>query len=235
MVKTAVVTGASGGIGRAVALRLAAAGYGVFAHYRSRPERLEGLDGAIIPIYGDFSSAEGVNAFADALFRETCRVDVLVNNAGAAAQKLYTDCTDGEVEDTLFVDLTAAMLLTKRVVPAMVARKSGCIVNVSSVWGVYGGSCEAAYSAAKGGLIAFTKALARELGLSNIRVNCVAPGFIETEMNSGLSEEDRRAFLDGVALGRAGRAEEIASVIAFLASEDSSYVTGQIIGADGGF
>lgn len=235
MKKTAVVTGASGGIGKAIALKLAKDGFRVLAQYRNNYEAIENTGEDIVPIYGDFSDLDGVNAFADSIDRLAARVDVLVNNAGIAMQKLFTDCTDKEVERMLFLDLTAPIILTKRIVSGMVREKKGNIINISSVWGVYGGSMEIAYSAAKGGIISFTKAMAKELGLSNVRVNCVAPGFIDTPMNGSISESDKELFLEGVALNRIGNPEEIASVVAFLASDASSYITGQTLCADGGF
>ncbi len=232
MSKIAVVTGASGGIGSAIVERLLKDGYVVFSHYKSNKNKC--VAGAV-PVYGDFSDGSGVKAFADKILSQTKKIDLLVNNAGVALQKLFTNCSEEEIENTVFCDLTAAMLLTKFLAPSMISFQSGSIVNISSVWGVYGGSCEVAYSAAKGGIIAFTKALAKELGRSNVRVNCIAPGLIDTAMNGHLSDEDKQNFAEGTALGRMGTPEEIASVVAFLGGEEASYITGQVISADGGF
>lgn len=233
MIKTAIVTGASGGIGKAITERLVNAGYRVVAQYKNNPQELQGLGAEAV--YGDFSCRDGAEDFARRVLKTAGRIDVLVNNAGVALSKLFTDCSAEELQEIIFTDLTSVMLVSRAVIPIMVSQKSGSIVNVGSVWGVYGGSCEVAYSAAKGGICGFTKALSRELGLSNIRVNCVCPGLIETKMNAELTEEDKRGFLEGVSLGRAGSAAEVASCVEFLCSDASSYVTGQILGVDGGF
>lgn len=231
MGKIAVVTGASGGIGRAVCARLLADGYVVYAQYRSNPDKC--IPGSV-PVFGDFSDRNGVGAFAAQIILATKKIDLLVNNAGISMQKLFTDCTDEETERAVFCDLTSVMLLTRQLSPLLRNATSASVVNLSSVWGVYGGSCEVAYSAAKGGIIAFTKALSKEWGRSNIRVNCVAPGLIDTAMNANLSEFDKKSFAEGTALGRIGEPEEIASAVAFLGSDAASFITGQVISADGG-
>ena len=194
MTKFAVVTGGSGGIGKAIVSRLLSEDYTVAAQYRNNPEGLKDIIG-VKPFYGDFSSREGIEAFYEKVKSEFPKIDVLVNNAGVASWKLFTDYSDEEIENLIFTDMTAAILLTKKFLPDMISARKGSIVNISSVWGVYGASCEVPYSAAKAGIIGFTKALSKEVGLSSVRVNCIAPGFIETPMNAKLSEEDKMAFL----------------------------------------
>ena len=228
--KKVLVTGAGGGIGKATVKKLSDEGYFVIAQYRNRPTD---ASETVIPVYGDFSTRRGIEEFYDRV-KGYGRLYGIVNLAGIAMEKLFSDCTDEEIENMIYTDLTSAILLTKRFVPQFVSAGEGSIINVSSIWGRKGASCEVAYSAAKGGMIAFTKALSREIGLSGVRVNCVAPGLIDTEMNAGYTAEEKKAFLDGVSLGREGKASEVADIISYLLSEKSSYVTGQTIGVDGG-
>ncbi|MBR1747435.1 MAG: SDR family oxidoreductase [Clostridia bacterium] len=232
MQKKVLVTGASGGIGRRV-VEVLSSEYLVLAQYRTHADRVP-VGENVVPLYGDFSDPMGVEAF----WKEVKKFGTLygvVHCAGVAKSGLFSDFSDREIEDLTFRDLTAPMLLTKRLIPGMVERKSGSIVLVSSIWGVCGGSLEVAYSAAKGGLISFCKALAKELGPSGVRVNCVAPGFIETEMTAMYSAADKAAFCDGLALGRPGTPDDVAGMIKFLLSDESSYVTAQVLGVDGGY
>ncbi|MEE1011872.1 MAG: SDR family oxidoreductase, partial [Acutalibacteraceae bacterium] len=161
-------------------------------------------------------------------------VSVLVNNAGIAQQKLFTDITQEEFDRITAVNFKGVFNCCQCAVPYMVNEKAGKIINISSMWGVCGASCETVYSATKAAVIGLTKALARELAPSNVQVNCVAPGAIDTKMNNNLSDEDKQAFAAEIPMGRFGTAKEIAGVVSFLASEDSDYVTAQVITADGG-
>ena len=163
------------------------------------------------------------------------RIDILVNNAGISHIGLFMDATEEEIQKIVSTNLLGAMYLSKHVLKDMISRKSGNIINISSMWGEVGASCEVLYSTTKGGLNLFTKALAKEVAPSNIRVNCIAPGVIDTKMNSFLGEEEKISLEEEIPLGRFGNPSEIGKLAVFLCSEDSSYITGQIIRADGGF
>lgn len=241
MKKCALITGASGGIGSEIALRLASDGFSIAACYCSDENGIRELEeklsqsGAEYRIYkadvSDYNSIKEIFADATDYFGG---VSVLVNNAGMAQQKLFTDITEQEFDRITAVNFKGVFNCCKCAVPFMVSQKSGKIINVSSMWGVCGASCETVYSATKAAVIGLTKALARELAPSNIQVNCVAPGAIDTKMNNNLSEEDKAAFAEEIPMGRFGSAREIAGVVSFLAGEDSNYVTAQVITADGG-
>ena len=241
MKKCALITGASGGIGSEIALRLAKDGFNIAACYCSDEDGINelarrlGETDAEYRLYkadvSDYNSIKDVFADATEFFGG---VSVLVNNAGIAQQKLFTDITEQEFDRITSVNFKGVFNCCKCAVPFMVNQKSGKIINVSSMWGVYGASCETVYSATKAAVIGLTKSLARELAPSNVQVNCVAPGAIETKMNNNLSAEDKSAFAAEIPMGRFGTSREIAGVVSFLASEDSDYVTAQVITADGG-
>ena len=162
-------------------------------------------------------------------------IDVLINNAGVASQGLFTDISDIEWNEVLDVNLNGVFNVTQAVLPYMIRQKSGSIINISSMWGQVGASCEVAYSAAKAGVIGLTKALAKEVGPSGVRVNCIAPGLIETGMNQELTLEDVAAIVDETPLGRIGSTNDVASSALFLASDESSFITGQVLGVNGGY
>ncbi|MBR2868317.1 MAG: SDR family oxidoreductase [Clostridia bacterium] len=237
----ALITGASGGIGRAIALRLAADGFDIAACWFSDEDGAKQLEkeleklGVKYRLYkadvADYGQIEKVFADAEEYFGG---ISVLVNNAGIAQQKLFTDITEEEFDRICAVNFKSVFNCCKFAVPHMVSRKSGKIINISSMWGVCGASCETVYSATKAAVIGFTKALAKELAPSNIRVNCIAPGAIDTKMNSILSDEDKSAFAEEIPMGRFGTPDEIAGTVSFLAGKDSSYITAQVITADGG-
>ena len=237
----ALITGASGGIGRAIALRLAADGFDIAACWFSDEDGAKQLEneleklGVKYRLYkadvADYRQIEKIFADANEYFGG---VSVLVNNAGIAQQKLFTDITEEEFDRICAVNFKSVYNCCKFAVPDMVRRKSGKIINVSSMWGICGASCETVYSATKAAVIGFTKALAKELAPSNIQVNCIAPGAIDTKMNSILSDEDKSAFAEEIPMGRFGNPDEIAGIVSFLAGKDSSYVTAQVITADGG-
>lgn len=241
MRKCALITGASGGIGSEIALRLAMDGFSIAACYYSDENGIKELEkkleliGAEYRVYKtDVSDMNSVRkTFADAT-EFFGGVSVLVNNAGMAQQKLFTDITEEEFDRITDVNFKGVFNCCQCAVPYMVNQKNGKIINISSMWGICGASCETVYSATKAAVIGLTKALARELAPSNIQVNCVAPGAIDTKMNSNLSDEDKKAFAEEIPMGRFGVPEEIAGVVSFLAGKDSDYVTAQVITADGG-
>ncbi len=240
--KCAFITGASGGIGKAIALRLASDGFDIAACWYSDGnganqlgEELEKL-GINFRLYkADVSDYNRMKEIFEDAVEYFGGIHVLVNNAGMAQQKLFTDISEDEFDRICAVNFKSVYNCCKFAVPDMVSRKSGKIINVSSMWGVSGASCETVYSATKAAVIGFTKALGKELAPSNVQVNCVAPGAIDTKMNSNLSDEDKAAFAQEIPVGRFGAPEEIAGIVSFLAGEDSSYVTAQTIVADGGF
>ena len=238
MQKTAIVTGAARGIGKAIAKRLVGDGFFVAAVYNSSEKLAKELEIELYPNVKaykcDVSDAESVNAVVRAVLKDRKTVDVLVNNAGIAQQKLFTDITDEDWNRMIGVDLSGAFYFTRAVLPSMINEKSGRIINITSMWGETGGSCEVHYSAAKAGLIGMTKALAKETGLSGVCVNAVSPGVIETDMMSGFSEADKEALREEIPLSRLGRAEDVANAVAFLCSEKASYITGQVISVNGG-
>ncbi len=237
----ALITGASGGIGSEIAFRLAKDGFDIAACYYSDDDGAKRLEEKLSSLgikyrfykadVSDYRQIEKVFADATDYFGG---VSVVVNNAGTAQQKLFTDITEEDFDRITAINFKGVFNCCKFAVPLMVKEKQGKIINISSMWGVYGASCETVYSATKAAVIGLTKSLARELAPSNIQVNCVAPGAIDTKMNNNLSDEDKSAFADEIPMGRFGTAEEIARVVSFLASEGSDYVTAQVITADGG-
>lgn len=235
--QTALVTGASRGIGRAAADAFAREGYRVIVNYRQSAREAEELAALLRARGADAWAVQADVADAaavDKMVAEAGRVDVLVNNAGVAARGLLADLTDDAWRRVLDVNLTGFFHCARAVIPGMVRRKAGRIVAVSSMWGVTGGSCEAAYSAAKAGVIGLVKALAKELGPSGVRVNCVAPGVIDTDMNRALTQADRAALCEETPLGRIGTPQEVARAILFLAGPGGDFITGQVFGVNGG-
>ncbi len=239
--KVAIVTGASRGIGRAIALELAAQGASLVINYKSSRleamsllEEIQNSGGSAIACMADVSKGDEAKALIEEAILHYGRVDILVNNAGISHVGLFMDMTFEDISNIINTDLLGAINTTKAIVEGMISRKTGVIVNISSIWGESGASCEVVYSAAKAAINGFTKALAKELGPSNIRVNAVAPGVIETEMNAWLSNEDKALIVEDIPLCRIGSPEEVAKVTAFLCSEESAYITGQIININGG-
>lgn len=233
MKKTALITGGGRGIGAACARALAQKGCEVVLNYNSSEAEATSLAQELggSAVRADVSSPEAVAA----MFAAVPPQDILVCNAGVALQKLLTDTSVQEWRSLLDKNLGGAISCCQAAIPAMVRSNWGRIILISSVWGVYGASCEAIYSASKAALIGLTKALAKELGPSGITVNCVAPGVIETDMNKGLDGETMAALCDCTPLGAIGQPEDVAAAVAFLASDEARFITGQVLGVDGGF
>ena len=239
--RVALVTGASRGIGRAIAVALAAEGAAVAVNYaRSEAAAQEVVDlirergGRAVALQADVDDAEQVEALVAGAEAELGPVDILVNNAGIARDGLLMRMTPEAWNEVLSTNLSAAYRTTRAVLRGMLRRRFGRIINITSVVGQTGNVGQANYAAAKAGLIGFTKSLAREVGSRGITVNAVAPGLIHTDMTAALGEEWKRRMLDQVALGRLGTPDDVAGAVVFLASEAASYITGQTLVVDGG-
>ena len=237
--KTALVTGGSRGIGAAVCRRLAEDGLRVVVHYNQNKGKAEALVRELTEKTGlphlALPAELAERAQVEELFRLAGPVDVLVNNAGIAQQKLFTDITEDDWRRMFAVDVDGVFRCCQCALPHMIHEKSGCIINIASIWGEIGASCEVHYSAAKAAVIGLTKALAKELGPSHIRVNCVSPGVIDTEMNAMFDEETMRDLCESTPLGRIGSPEDIAAAVSFLASDAASFITGQTLSVNGLF
>ena len=241
MRKIALITGGSRGIGAACVRAFAADGYAVVFLANRSADKAEALKAELRGSgydvnyrLCDVSDPVQVKAVIADVLRSYRHIDALVNCAGIAHIGLFTDMTEDEWDHLFAVNVRSAFSVTKAVLPGMISRQTGAVVNVSSMWGEVGASCEVAYSATKAALIGLTKALAKEVGPSGVRVNCVTPGVIDTDMNAQLTEEDRAALSDETPLGRIGQAEEVARTILFLCGEGASYITGQVLGVSGG-
>lgn len=241
IMKTALVTGASRGIGRAIAVKLAQDGYFIAVNYKENTAaaeetlsiiRAQGGNGALYR--ADISDGKAVSEMLEKITTETGGAEIVVNNAGIAEQIMFCDITEEKWDRMFNVDVKGAYLVTQAALPFMIHQKYGRVINISSMWGVSGGSCEVHYSAAKAALIGMTKALAKELGPSGITVNCIAPGVITTEMNSHLDGETLDLLRDEAPVMRLGTPEDVAEAVSYFASQKAGFVTGQVLSVDGG-
>lgn len=241
MSKVAFITGATRGIGRAIALELAKEGYNIALNYRTENEALETLKKELselgvecYPVQGDVSKAEDSERMTKEIIEHFEQIDVLVNNAGITKDKLIQRMKEEEFTDVINVNLVGTFNITKNVIKYMTKKRYGKIINISSVVGISGNAGQSNYAASKAGIIGFTKSIAKELASRNITANAVAPGFIQTDMTNVLKDEVKEAIEGTIPLKRLGTAEDVAKVVKFLASDDSNYITGQVINVDGG-
>lgn len=239
---TVVITGSARGIGAAAAALFADIGYNVIINYNTSEadalalcEKITAGGGKAIAVQADVSVMSGAKHLFDEAKKAFGSIDVLVNNAGIAQQKLFTDVTEADYDRMFDCNVRSVFNCCQCALPDMIHNKYGRIINISSMWGVVGASCEVHYSASKAAVIGMTKALAREVAPSGITVNCIAPGVIDTPMNKGFDEETLAALREETPVGRLGTPEDVARAIRFLADENSNFITGQTLGIDGGF
>lgn len=242
MRKKALITGATGGIGRAIAEETARLGYDVILHYNSDKDGAFELMRLIEEKYGVFAHTLQHDLSKPDDARELAKralafgkIEVLINNAGVAYQELFQLADEDKIRQLFEVNLMSALSVTKEILPSMISAHYGRIINISSMWGITGASCEVHYSTAKAALVGFTKSLAKEVGPSGITVNCIAPGFIDTKMNAHLNEADIQDIIDSTPMMRKGTGEDVAHLAAFLAGEKAGFITGQVIAVDGGY
>lgn len=240
-VKTALVTGASRGIGAAIAKKLAARGFMVIINYghssaaaEEVKNQIEQAGGQAVLMQGDVSSGDDVDRMFKDIKKTWGRLDVLVNNAGINRDTLLVRMKEDQWDAVLSTDLKSVFFTTKAAASLMMRQRSGSIINIASVVGITGNAGQANYAAAKAGVIGFTKSAAKELAARGIRVNAIAPGFIETDMTDAIPEKIREGMLETIPLRRGGKAEDVANAVVFLASDDAGYITGQVLKVDGG-
>ena len=240
--KTVLITGASRGIGRAIALRFASEGYNIVLNYNTSQKQamdlckqIEKMGVKCLAIKADVANAVEVGDMVREVLNKFGGIDVLVNNAGVSLYKLFQDCTTDDVEKIFGANTFGVINTTRAVVPSMISKKCGKIINISSIWGKVGASMESIYSASKGAVISLTLALAKELAPSGICVNCVCPGVIETDMLNAFSDKDKNELKNQTPLNRLGMPEDVANMVCFLSSDNANFVTGQVIAVDGGF
>lgn len=240
MEKWALITGASGGIGSSIATLLAEKGFLLYLHYRNGRDEIEELrmecekrGSYVVPIQADLSNITDIQKMKQQMGRSP---DILINNAGMTHYGLFTDTSLGDIETLYQVNVRAPFLLAQMLAPYMIKRGYGRIINISSIWGMTGASCEVLYSTTKGALLSFTKALAKELARSGITVNAVVPGAVEGRLlNQQFSEEELHDIAEEIPMGRLGKPTEISSLVGYLIEDEASYITGQVISPNGGW
>lgn len=237
MKKTVFITGGSRGIGECAVYEFSRLGYNVaFTYFKSEEKAQEIIKSTgACGIFCDVSKSDSVNNAIKIATEKYGKIDILINNAGISEFALFTDITDEAWHKMIDTNLSSAFYTSRAVLPQMISRKDGIIINVSSMWGQVGASCETHYSVSKAGMIGLTKALAKEVGPSGIRVNCVCPGTIDTEMNAHLSVGDKEALINDTPLGKIGKCEDIVNTLLFLSCDKSAFITGQIFGVNGGY
>lgn len=240
--KTVLITGASRGIGKEIAIKFASEGYNIVLNYNTSEAKakiiakyIEDMGVKCLLVKADVSIESEVNLMVEKALKEFGHIDVLVNNAGVALSKLFQLTTTDEIARVFGVNTFGVINCSKAVVPSMVSEKAGKIINISSIWGKVGASMETIYSASKGAVIAFTMALAKELAPSSISVNCVCPGVIDTDMLLEYSEDDKKELKNQTPLNRLGTPQDVANAVYFLASDNATFITGQVMTVDGGF
>lgn len=240
--KIALITGGSKGIGRSIAIELVKEGATVLINYskdctsaENTVNFIKSLGGYAIALKGDVSNYNEATSMVQHVLKSLGRIDILINNAGISKRGLFIDMDLSSIDELINVNLKGVINTCHSIVPYMISRKTGVIINISSIWGNVGGSCEVIYSATKGAINSFTKALGKELALSGIRVNAISPGVIDTEMNRWLEKEEKAELEESIPMGRFGEGTDIGKAAVFLCSEDAKYITSQVITIDGGF
>ena len=243
MNRSVLITGASGGIGVALCREFAKNGYDVAIHYNSSEESALNLKVELesqyrvkaVPIKADLKNSDDVKVLAQTALDTFGKIDVLVNNAGIAYMTVFQCADEGKIKELFDINLMSAISLTKELLPSMIRNQWGRIINISSMWGIAGASCEVHYSTTKSALIGFTKALAKEVGPSGITVNCIAPGYIDTKMNSSIDENSANEIVEATPVGRKGSPEDVSPLAVFICDDKAEFITGQVISVDGGY
>lgn len=240
--KTAIITGASNGIGKQIARLLAHNDYNIVINYNTDSQSAQSLAQELtakglsaVTCQADVSNIDDVARLVNFTIQQFGKIDLLVNNAGICKTGLLIDLSSNDIQSLISTNLIGTIYTTQAVARHMLSNQDGVIINISSIWGEIGGSCESVYSASKGGIISFSKALAKELGYNHIRVNCITPGIVDTKMNDNLSKQDLTDIVEDIPCGRIGKPDDIAQAVLWLASDNASYINGQVLSINGGW